>query len=404
MREFVTLFVFLILGFLGSRGYVSRVTRRSLFWGGFFVTGVEFFVVGVLAGPQVSGLISAPVLDSLEPLIALGLGWIGALFGVELAIPALRRLSKSLFTFLVLDGVVVLVVVATACWCVMHFGLGLPARSELVAASLVMGVAAGFVSPGVVSLVAKRTRSRGSFTGSVKLVSALSALVPIVLLGVASVVDSNIESGWAMGFAWWVFLNASAIVFGFLAVLFTRERCSDDEMGLVLLGTVLLVGGLNHFLGLSSLYTGVIMGAVVANFSPRHQQVFRELHQLEHTVFFALLVLTGASLTVSTRPLLLMLLVYTGARFLVRASVTTPLFRRYFAHSDPPGVAGWSLMSQGGMAIAAALDFAIGGRGAAGDLVVAVVAVGAIVGDLSGLLFVRRALAASGDTAVSKQT
>ena len=102
------------------------------------------------------------------------------------------------------------------------------------------------------------------------------------------------------GFLWWMFLNLVALTLGFFMVLFTRERCTGNEMVLVIAGTVLIVGGVCYFLQLSSLYTGMIMGFVVGNFSRKRDQIFRELHHIEKILFVAFLILVGATLRIDT--------------------------------------------------------------------------------------------------------
>ncbi len=47
-------------------------------------TGTHFLLIGFLLGPHVLGLLSQDSLRQLFPLLGMGLGWIGFLFGLQL--------------------------------------------------------------------------------------------------------------------------------------------------------------------------------------------------------------------------------------------------------------------------------------------------------------------------------
>ena len=110
MRSIVTLFVFLIVGYLGSRRFVSRAMRRYP-WNGLLVTGVEFLLLGVILGPRAAGLITREVMADLEPVIYLTLGSIGLLVGIEASWGQVRKTSTAIVRILAQDTAVFLVVV-----------------------------------------------------------------------------------------------------------------------------------------------------------------------------------------------------------------------------------------------------------------------------------------------------
>ncbi len=56
-------------------------------------TGAPFLLLGVLVGPGL-GLLDRAGLRLLEPLVALGIGWAGALFGLRLEWRMVRRISQ----------------------------------------------------------------------------------------------------------------------------------------------------------------------------------------------------------------------------------------------------------------------------------------------------------------------
>ena len=107
-------FGFLILiAFLGSALFLRRMkVPASISF--LFISGLVYIFLGVYLGEQGLNVLSSSVLDGLEPLISLGLGWIGFLFGFQLESRYLKRFPgiypgllflQFLFVFILTGGV-----------------------------------------------------------------------------------------------------------------------------------------------------------------------------------------------------------------------------------------------------------------------------------------------------------
>ncbi len=97
MNPLLGVLVLVLLGLLGARiSFTER--RRALGPGLIIATGTHFIFVGFLLGSHVLGLLTPVLIDSLYPFLALGLGWIGFLFGLQLD---RRQLARFPFSFLV---------------------------------------------------------------------------------------------------------------------------------------------------------------------------------------------------------------------------------------------------------------------------------------------------------------
>ena len=80
----------ILLAFLGSR----LIIRRKKFLSPLtflFLSGLIYIFVGFYLGKGVLNVLSPQVLQGLTPLVGLGLGWIGFLFGFQLEYKYLRR-------------------------------------------------------------------------------------------------------------------------------------------------------------------------------------------------------------------------------------------------------------------------------------------------------------------------
>jgi len=400
MRTLVTLAIFLVVGFIGSRGYVSRATHR-LPLTGLFASGLEFLLLGAIAGPHALDLISQNVINDLEPMVYLALGWIGLLFGIEMAFDQVRQVSRSLFRFLFVDTVASLVFFSAAMFFLVDFAFPGMALNDRIVWSVLLGITASFSSPTIVALATQRLPSRGPLTNTMRIASALSPLFPLIAFGLLFMLVHPrffAFEGIGSGLLWWVFVNAGGLVLGMLMVLFTHEKATDDEMLLVILGTVFIVGGVCYFLQISALYTGMVMGVVVGNLSRRRDQIFRELHYVEKPIFFGFLIVVGAMAAPPDGRTLLLVVAYVVLRWGMKHQVTgavavagLPDLRQYGRR------VGLVLSGQGMMAVAIVLDANLASTDYELSGVLTVVALAVVINDTVGYLLARRTLIASGE-------
>jgi Kef-type K+ transport system membrane component KefB len=396
MRAIVTLFVFLIVGYLGSRRFVSRAMRRYP-WNGLLVTGVEFLVLGIVLGPRTIGLISREVMADLEPVVYLTLGSIGLLIGIEATWGQVRKTSSGIVRVLLWEAASFFVVITPAAFLVFtRLFPGAPATQRFLFAA-VMSVTASVSSPTLIALLSRILPSRGPFTNTVKIIAALNPFLPLLAFGLLITVLHPRFFGFEVlgaGVLWWLFLNFVALTLGFFMVLFTRERCTDDEMLLLIVGTVLVVGGLCYFLQLSSLYTGMVMGFVVGHLSRKRDQIFRELHRIEKILFVAFLILVGASLDIDTWWVLVVAGGYVATRLLLKLGATGGALNAWFPHQYPRGRrSGLVFAALGGVALAIALDCSLASESELARFALAVVAVAVVVNDIVAVAVTRRVLA-----------
>jgi hypothetical protein len=402
MRAIVTLIIFLIIGYIGSRRFVSRAMHRYP-WNGLLVTGGEFLILGVLLGPKASGLITGDVMTDLKPVIYLTLGSIGLLVGLELSWDYVRKTSGEFVRVLVQDAAVFLILVSLACYLLLKQVFPEYQPRERLLSATVLGITALVSSPTLIALLTRILPSRGPFTTTIKVMAAYNPFIPLLAFGSLMTVVHPRFYGveiFGAGLLWWLFLNMVAIALGFFMVLFTRERCSDNEMLLLIVGTVLIVGGVCYFLRLSSLYTGMVMGFVVGNLSRKREQIHRELHLIEKILFVAFLILVGASLDFENRQVFALAGVYVAVRLFLKYASTGGFLWKTFPERCPLGArSGLVLVAQGGIALAIALDYALATGSVLAGRTLTIVAIAVVVNDVLAVLLTRRILVGAGEVA-----
>ena len=161
-----------------------RVRRLPFVLSGFFLYGIEFILLGVIAGPEVLGWLDSRALDSLWSPFSLALAWAGMLFGLQFRLQNLRKLAGINHRIAVVQSVVVFAVAAI---------LLLPLKNltgdtfltfrESMAAIFALAAIAAVSAPTVVASVARRYRAHGSSTRLLYYVTAFDPAVGITLFG-----------------------------------------------------------------------------------------------------------------------------------------------------------------------------------------------------------------------------
>jgi hypothetical protein len=174
-------------------------------------------------------------------------------------------------------------------------------------------------------------------------------------------------------------------------------------MVLFLLGIAAFASGAALQLQLSPLFVSVVMGSVVANFSPDPQRVFRVLHEWEKPIYVVFLLLAGALLDFSTPWIAVLALGYAILRGGGKVIGNLAMIRVLPLEVTPPRRFGLGLIPQGGISLAMAISgvltyggLVLNGMDAA-DLLFAVVVLGVLLSELAGPFFTLNILQRAGE-------
>jgi Kef-type K+ transport system membrane component KefB len=394
MNALLGALVLFLLGLVGARFSFAR-PGTPLGWRFFFVAGTHFLFIGMLLGPHVLGLLTADVLDQFYPLLALGLGWVGLLFGLQLDRHQLALLTPRL---------VALALLQAAFAFLLFLGVGLLAfgwRGPLTAATVaVLGAAAATAcvsSPLGIAVVSNFLRERSRLTELLLLIASLDALVGIVALQVSYGFHNpaaGLAAGGAAPLLWPLLAAAMGITFGIIFLWLTRAKPGREELTLFVLGLATFLSGAALHVGFSSLFVGAVAGAVIANLSPVQRRVFRVLHDWEKSIYAVLLVLMGAMLNVTTWLVLPLALAYTIVRLLAKVGGCWLAARLVARRADPPALLGLGLAAQSGMSLVLALGVALsydrlGGGASSVTVLVSTVVLAVILSELIGPFLTR---------------
>jgi hypothetical protein len=357
-----------------------------------FRTGIHFLLIGALLGPAGLGLVSTSATQQFFPLMALGLGWVGFHFGLQLDVATLKQFPLSYHVLGVGQAIISFGLFALIGWLFMR-GFGLEGE---VAAILVIGAAAtGCIStPAGIAVVSSNFLVRGRVRDLLFFVSSLDAGVGVIALqflysyhrpeGVAPALASLpfwVPMGVALGLG-----VVCAIVFLWLM----RGRPAGEELVLFLLGICAFASGAALQWGLSPLFVAVTMGALVSNLSPDRRRVLALLEKWEKPVYLTFLLVAGALLQVPTAWVAALAIGYAVLRGIVKTAASAALASAIPFGFDVPRRLGLGLIPQGGISLAMAVSGVLMYSGLeiqgvdAGSALFTAVVMGVVISELVG--------------------
>jgi Kef-type K+ transport system membrane component KefB len=367
MSPLVGVLILVLLGLLGSR-LAFDPARAPLGPRLLLVTGSHFLLLGLLLGPFL-GLLTPDVIDQLQPFMALGLGWIGLMFGLQLDRRQLAQFPPAYLIFAILQAVLTLAIfwgVAT-----MAFRLTDHMAAGIAAALLAAAATAAVSTPAGVALISRTFMVQGKVVQLLFFVASVDAMVGIFALQVTYAIHHPAAVA-AAGFGWGVWLgiaSAAGIIFGVFFLWLTRPKPERNELTLFLLGLVVFEAGTALYLGVSPLFVSAVTGVLIGNLSPSRRRVSSLLQAWEKPIYVILLILAGALITVSSWVVLPLAAGYLVLRAGAKVAAGAIAARAIPMSFRVPREAGIGLIAQGGISLAMALSAtltygAIAGSGA----------------------------------------
>jgi len=376
----------LVLAFLGSILVGGRAIR------GFGLTsGAEYLVLGFVLGPHVLDIVGPSLVQTFEPVVIVGIGWLALVIGLSYFRVGTRRIRFGRRLLGIVMSLLATAGVAAAVFFMARRFTGL-SKAELYFVSAACGLVSAESTRHTVRWVVERLGARGEMSDLAADLARASSLIPACLLAglfaFAPEQTLTIVPGWGR-----VLLTFGlGIVLGLIAALLLGRDFRRDESWGILLGTSLLAMGAAVSLGLSPLATMFAMGLTLA--ASRHgHEIKAMVTPTEKPVFLPATLLAGVYVNTSLpRELLGLVVVALTVKIAVRVLLGL-LLSAGSKVARPAGIElGMSMLSSGALSLAIAFAIARRVPGPIGDAVLLLAAAATVLGEFVGPAMLRRAL------------
>ncbi|MBZ4374656.1 sodium:proton exchanger [Corallococcus sp. AS-1-6] len=365
-------------------------------------SGLLFLIFGALLGPSLLGVLTPRNLESLSPLVALGLGTGGVLLGLNLEPRLLRLLPRPVYAAAVAQAGTAFLFVALPLSVPLLLSMGLRPMMAVGAAAL-LGAAASLSSGHFAVLGYRNGRMERARGLGVALLTMMDDAVGLGVLALGLVLGVTGNAAEGLGLLSLALLLGVAC--GALLAFLTHSLKDLAEQTTVTLGMVALVGGAAAYLRLSSLLAGVACGATLALMGGRTaERVARALSRVERPTYLVLVFLVGSHIQARDVSAWALLPAFVGLRFLGKVLGGRFAQRLTAGVLDLPPRFGYALISQGGLALCLVAEYVLLVPGSLSQRVLDVVAVGAVVNEMLAHGAFRHVLAAEARATASQAT
>lgn len=347
-----------LIAFLGARFITKRTSLTPVNY--FFYSGFIYIFLGLSLGRSGWGILSSSILSGLTPLVGLGLGWVGFLFGFQLETKYLKRfpgkyvsLSFLQVLFVFLSGGFVISFVLNLLYPQEQFYL-------LYGMAAALGLLLSLNSPTLLTMATRVIPERGNYYYLARFLVSVSGFWGIAGLALLlsfwhfPLFDSSVVLRGA------VFLLAGTLFPILLGILFhhlTKKKTSEEQMLVYLIGLVFFVSGAALYFNLPPLYLSMVLGITFSNLTKIHEKLYPLLLSTEKPLYIIFLVLIGALWDVALDLRIAVLIVLMVVLRVLAYVLPLPLFRviLHFPLRLPFGF-GLSFLSSGGIGVALAVS------------------------------------------------
>jgi Kef-type K+ transport system membrane component KefB len=376
-----TLSLILIVGaaFLAAHVLFEWLARRFR-----IVSGVEYLVLGILLGPQVSGFMSSDVVTSFAPFVVLALGWTGAGLGMQLYLPTLIQTPSIVYRTALLEATIAFVSVTGVMVAAFSWAFDLSYAQVILPAVTLGAIAVASASSALPLFQDSETHPIVEQVQTTALLDSVLAIIVFGLLLCVVHVEVEVGSRAFTATEWAAITIGIGVIGGTLFHLFIGAERDPDRLFIALAGAIILGSGAAGYLRLSPLFSSMLIGAILVNTSTNREEITNLMVSVEKPLYFVLLIFAGASWQPSTQnwffPVVLFVLMRIAAK-LGAARLAVRIERRV----ETLGINwGRALFTQGTLALAIALNYSLNDTQIVPNVVFTAAVASVLVNDLFG--------------------
>jgi hypothetical protein len=323
------------------------------------VSGAEYLVLGILLGPQVSGILGTRLLESLAPFPLLALGWMGAILGMRFYLPELIKIPAVTYHVALLESAVTYISVSGVLLIALSWTYD-TSYAIAAPAAIALGAIAASSSRDTYYVLSSHLGTSNPLMRQVDISAAIGSLTAAAIFAWILSAYHPVPPDAARPLTtteWMVVTLAIGAIGGMLFHLFLGSEAHLDRLFIALAGAIILVSGATAYLQLSPLFAGTAFGFILVNTSRRREEIGAALARVERPLYFVLLIFAGAMWRPSLRAWVFPVALFLAARAIAKMGGANLSARavRVLPMLGPNW--GRALLGHGGVAVALGVDY-----------------------------------------------
>ncbi len=326
----------------------------------FFYSGLFYIFLGLLLGSSGLNILNEQVLNAFSPIMALGLGWIGFVFGFQFEKRYLKRFSIKYYYLSFMLFILTFIPGAVIIWIILNkFYPGQP--SFLLGGMAVsLGLLLTLHSPMILNAMAPFVPCRNKHFYLARFLVSIGSFWGICGLAVVVSFLRFPFSRDSMLLKSIIILIAATLfsaLMGFLFYHMTRMRHSEKDLLVYILGAVFFVSGTAFYFNLIPLFACMVLGIFYSNLTRKHAKIYTLLLSTEKPLFIVFLILIGAFWELNFSWEVGVLVTVMLAMELILHILPMPLLEKILKFPvSLPHIFGNCLLSSGGLGVAFAVS------------------------------------------------
>ena len=387
MNILLSLVFLVLIAYVGSIIF-HRYPIKSNWLNSILYSGNLYIVMGIVIGPNVINLINGKIIDQLNVLYALVLGWAGFLIGLQTNFKNLKRFRRLYYYFATSNFFIAFSL--SSILLILTFPLILEKlrNTEII----ILATASAVTSPIMLGIFLRDHKVHGKTSHLLQFVSGFDNILGVIVLGFIMAIVSNLtmSNGVSIG----LFTIIIPLVLGGVAVILyfilSKEFIKDQENFLLLISLLIFILGITVYLNQSILFTAFLFGAGISNLPNNTKKLYLSIQQVEKPLYILLLIFVGVSINFISYKYVILLIVFIIIHFLVilisgYLSIAVVQNKLHIRKSI-----GLANLGMGGLSLAIILDFHLTNPSDFSNLLLFILAVSIIINDFVSYKFLEK--------------
>jgi len=384
MNILLSLVLLVLIAYLGSVIF-HRYPIKNNWLNSIIYSGNLYIILGFAIGPSVFNLINHKIIDQLNVLYALVLGWAGFLIGLQANLKNLKRFRRLYYYFATSNFIAAFCL--SSIFLILIFPLiqGKFKNIEII----ILAAASAVTSPIMLGIFLRDHKVHGRISHLLQFVSGFDNILGVMILGIIMALVSNLTlfNGVSVGLLTIIIPIVLGALASFLYFILMKEFNKDQESFLLLISLLIFILGIALYLKQSILFTAFLFGAGISNLPISSKKLYISIQQVEKPLYILLLIFVGVSInTISSNYFILLAVFLVIHLFVILASgyMANFVVRKKLHLNNTIGLAN---LGMGGLSLAIILDFHLTNPSDFSNLLLFILAASIIFNDIGSYKF-----------------